>query len=129
MPDQPWHELPPEVAEVLRPALADVADEMIDAVRSVPAYSRPLEGPFGIGVRAGVEEALRHFVAEIEAQGRVPRLDVPPGLGRGGMRGGRRLEALLSAYRIGARVAWRRFAALGAAAGLAPDTLYLLAEA
>jgi hypothetical protein len=29
---------------------------------------------------------------------------------------------------VGARVAWRRFAAAGAAAGLEPDTLYLLAE-
>ena len=44
------------------------------------------------------------------------------------MRAGRSLESLLSAYRIGARVAWRRFAAAGVAAGLAPETLYLLAE-
>ena len=44
------------------------------------------------------------------------------------MRSGRSLESLLSAYRIGARVAWRRFAALGVDAGLEPDTLYLLAE-
>jgi hypothetical protein len=128
MPDQPWHELPPEVAEILRPALGSVADEMIDAVRTVPAYARPIEGPFGLGIRAGVEEALRHFVAEIEAQGRVARLDVYLGLGRGEMRAGRRLEALLAAYRIGARVAWRRFAALGAEAGLQPELLYLLAE-
>ena len=33
------------------------------------------------------------------------------------------------AYRLGARVAWRRFAATGVAAGLEPDVLYLLAEA
>ena len=44
------------------------------------------------------------------------------------MRAGRSLESLLTAYRVGARVAWRRFAALGVEAGLAPDTLYLLAE-
>ena len=44
------------------------------------------------------------------------------------MRAGRSLESLLSAYRIGARVAWRRFAAVGVAAGLEPETLYLLAE-
>ena len=54
MADQPWHELPPRVVDVLRPALPDIADEMIDAVRRVPAYSRPLEGQFGDGVRAGV---------------------------------------------------------------------------
>jgi hypothetical protein len=34
----------------------------------------------------------------------------------------------LSAYRVGARVAWRRFAAAGVRAGLEPETLYLLAE-
>jgi hypothetical protein len=129
MADQPWHELPPQVARVLRPALGTVADEMIAAVGTVPAYARPMEGPFGEGVRAGVGEALRHFVAEIEAGGRVPRTEVYLALGRGEMRAGRTLDALLSAYRVGARVAWRRFAAAGVAAGLEPDVLYLLAEA
>jgi PucR C-terminal helix-turn-helix domain len=128
MADQPWHELPPEIVDVLRPALPDIGDEIIAAVATVPAYSRPLEGPFGDGVRAGVQEALRHFLAEIEAGGAVARPDVYSALGRGEMRAGRSLESLLSAYRIGARVAWRRFAALGVQAGLEPDTLYLLAE-
>jgi hypothetical protein len=126
--DQPWHELPADVVAVLRPALDDVASEMIEAVATVPAYARPLEGPFGEGIRAGVQEALRHFLAEIEAGGQVERMDVYRALGQGEMRAGRSLESLLSAYRVGARVAWRRFAALGVAAGLAPDTLYLLAE-
>ncbi|MHB1838073.1 MAG: PucR family transcriptional regulator, partial [Solirubrobacteraceae bacterium] len=128
MKDQPWHELPSSVAEVLRPALDDVAREMIEAVSRVPAYRRPLEGPFGDGIRAGVGEALRHLLAEIEAGGPVRRSDVYRALGQGEMRAGRSLEALLSAYRIGARVAWRRFAAIGAEAGLDPETLYLLAE-
>jgi hypothetical protein len=44
------------------------------------------------------------------------------------MRAGRSLESLLSAYRAGARVAWRQFAELGTDAGLDPQTLYLLAE-
>jgi hypothetical protein len=126
--DQPWHELPPEIVTVLRPALADVADEMIQAVGTVPAYSRPLEGPFGEGIRQGVQEALRHFLAEVEAGGNVARPDVYSALGRGEMRAGRSLDSLLSAYRIGARVAWRRFAAIGVSAGLEPETLYLLAE-
>src|ERR1700689_1450861 len=128
MPDQPWHELPPEIAKVLRPTLADVADEMILAVATVPAYARPMEGPFGDGVRAGVQEALRHFLAEVEAGGTVARSDVYTALGRGEMRAGRSLESLLSAYRVGARVAWRRFADAGVASGLDPETLYRLAE-
>ncbi|HYZ82458.1 MAG TPA: hypothetical protein VE571_14370, partial [Solirubrobacteraceae bacterium] len=128
MADQPWHELPPEIVDVLLPALDDVAHEMMEAVATIPAYARPLDGPFGEGVRAGVQEALRHLLAEIEAGGPVDRRDVYRALGQGEMRSGRSLESLLSAYRIGARVAWRRFAALGVESGLAPDTLYLLAE-
>src|ERR1035437_3714079 len=126
--EQPWHELPPAIVAVLRPVLDDVADEMIEAVRTVPGYGRPLEGPFGEGIRAGVQEALRHFLDEVEAGGPVARSDVYTALGRGEMRAGRSLDSLLSAYRVGARVAWRRFAAAGAAAGLEPETLYLLAE-
>ena len=128
MADQPWHELPPEIVGVLRPALPDVGDEIVEAVGTVPAYSRPLEGPFGVAVREGVQQALGHFLAEVEAGGNVARPDVYSALGRGEMRAGRSLESLLSAYRVGARVAWRRFAALGVDAGLEPDTLYLLAE-
>jgi hypothetical protein len=128
MADQPWHELPSSVVGVLRPALADVADEMIQAVAVVPAYARPLDGALGNGIREGVQAALRHFLAEIEAGGPVPRPDVYQELGRGEMRAGRSLDSLLSAYRVGARVAWRRFAATGVAGGLEPETLYLLAE-
>ncbi|HEY3729328.1 MAG TPA: helix-turn-helix domain-containing protein [Solirubrobacteraceae bacterium] len=128
MDDPPWHELPSAIVDVLRPVLADVAGEMMQAVATVPAYSRPLEGPFGDGVRAGVHEALRNFLDEVEAGGPVARSDVYSALGRGEMRAGRSLESLLSAYRVGARVAWRRFAAAGVAAGLEPEILYLLAE-
>src|SRR5207248_9645581 len=105
MADQPWHALPKEVVTALRPVLTQVADEMIEAVRTVPAYARPLEGPFGVGVRGGVREALRHFLAEIEAGGPVSRSEVYSALGRGEMRAGRSLGSLLSGYRGGARVA------------------------
>jgi hypothetical protein len=128
MADQPWHELPPGIASVLRPTLPAVADEIIEAVRGVPDYARPIEGPFGETLRSGVQEGLRHFLAEIEAGGPLARPDVLRQLGRGEMRAGRSLNSLLSAYRVGARVAWRRFAAAGAQAGLDPETMYLLAE-
>src|SRR4051794_41473489 len=60
---------------------------------------------------------------------RGPGRDLYVGLGRGEMRAGRSLDALLAAYRLGARVAWRRLAAAGERAGLPPRTLYTLAEA
>lgn len=128
MTTQPWHELPQEVAAVVRPLLPSLVDEVIEEVRAIPAYQRPLEGEFGIGVRAGVVGALNHLVHEIEASGPVQRPDVYRRLGRGEMRAGRSLDALLSAYRIGARVVWRRVAAAGEANGLEPATLYLVAE-
>jgi hypothetical protein len=128
MAEQPWHELPPTVAAVIRPLLPGLVDEIIAAVGTVPGYQRPLEGEFGVGVRAGVEEALNHLVLEIEAGGPVPRSDVYRRLGRGEMRAGRSLDSLLSAYRLGARVTWRRAAAAGESSGLEPATLYLLAE-
>ncbi len=133
MPDatilRPWHQLPAVAAAALRPELERLAREIIEAIRvEVPAYARPLEGPFGRGLRAGVEEALRQFLDGIEAGGRMPRSRVYVDLGRGEVRSGRSLEALLSAYRVGARVAWRRFSAAGVAAGLEPATIYELAE-
>lgn len=114
---------------MLLPLLPELSAEIIEAVRTVPAYARPMDGDFGISVRAGVEQALAHLVKEIAASGPVPRPDVYRRLGRGEMRAGRSLEALLGAYGIGARVVWRRAAEAGEAAGLKPATLYQLAEA
>lgn len=128
---RPWEALPPEVASVLRPELPALADEIVAAIsEGVPDYAQPLEGPFGRGLRAGVEEALRRFAKMVDQTdgGREPAREVYVNLGRGEMRAGRTLDALLAAYRLGARVAWRRLAAAGAAAGLEPEILYLLAE-
>jgi len=124
--------LPPELAKALRPALPDLAQHIIVAIgREVPAYARPLEGPFGRALRVGVERALARFVDEIERPGAGDggAREIYVALGRGEMRAGRSLDALLSAYRIGARLAWERFVAAGEAAGHEPRTLYRLASA
>jgi PucR C-terminal helix-turn-helix domain len=128
----PWEALPSGLVEVLRPELPGVADEIIAEIgASVPAYARPLEGAFGRGVRGGVDEALQQFLALVgdatssRAQGR----EVYRALGRGEWREGRSLDALLAAYRVGARVAWRRLARAGTAAGVDTETMNLLAEA
>jgi PucR-like helix-turn-helix protein len=130
--DRPWESLPPEVAASLRPELPALADEIVAAVsEGVPDYARPLEGPFGRALRAGVEEALGQFMAAIQdpEAARATGRETYVNLGRGEMRAGRSLDALLAAYRIGARVAWRRLASAGERAGLPPATLYALAEA
>jgi hypothetical protein len=124
--------LPSELADALRPVLPELAEETIVAIgQEVPDYARPLEGPFGHALRAGVERALSRFVDEIEAPG-TPDLQsrrIYVQLGRAELRAGRSLDALLSAYRLGARLAWERFVQAAEAAGHEPSTLYALAGA
>jgi hypothetical protein len=124
--------LSPDVARLLRPVLPDLAAEMIREIGAqVPDYSRPLEGPFGVTLTYGVERALRRFVDTIEHPEGVDERDRRTyiELGRGEMRQGRTLNALLAAYRVGAQVSWRRFVEAGVAGGLEPETLYRVGEA
>ncbi len=128
---EPWRRLPAEVADLIEPELAPITAEILASIgRAVPEYSRPLEGRFGRGVRTGVGEALRQFVALIRDPdaGRELGRDVYVNLGRGELRQGRTLDSLQAAYRVGARVAWRRIARAGRRAELDPETLSLLAE-
>src|SRR5688500_11161317 len=121
-----------ELAPPMRAALPALGDEVIAAIRdSVPEYHQPLEGRFGEAVRAGVGEALRRFVDDVER----PAADaegwraVYENLGRGEFRQGRTLEALLAAYRLGARVSWRRVLDAASGAGANQAELASLAGA
>ena len=128
---EPWRSLPPEIADVIEPELEATTDEILATIaREVPDYARPLEGSFGRGVRTGVTEALRQFVDLIRSPSgaRGPGREVYVALGSGELSQGRTLDALQSAYRVGARVAWRRLAAAATRAGVEPDVLSLLAE-
>ena len=129
---RPFAAIPADAAAVLRPVLPGLADEMISAIAvEVPDYARAMEGEFGRVVRLGVENALGRFVDLIEdptgddGRGRATYVN----LGRGEMRAGRSLDALLSAYRLGSRLAWRRFVEAGRDGGLEPDAIYALGEA
>ena len=129
--NEPWRALPPEVADLIEPELEATTDEILATIaREVPDYARPLEGAFGHGVRTGVSEALRQFVELIRSPSgdRGPGREVYAALGAGELRQGRTLDALQSAYRVGARVAWRRLAAAATRAGAEPEVLSLLAE-
>jgi hypothetical protein len=128
---EPWRGLPPDTAGIIERELDEITDEILVTIaREVPEYARPLEGSFGRGVRTGVTEALRQFVALIRdpSTGRGAGRDVYVTLGRGELREGRTLDALQSAYRVGARVAWRRVAAAARRAETDPEVLSLLAE-
>ena len=124
--------LPPRLADVLEPELPAIADAILRAIGDeVPEYARPLEGAFGRAVRTGVGQALDRFLALVRdpdaADPALSRIYV--GLGRDELRAGRTLDALQSAYRIGARVAWRRIADVSADAGFDRDVITRLAEA
>ncbi len=129
---EPWRGLPERVADLIEPELGAITGEILATIaRDVPEYARPLEGRFGRGIRTGVGEALAQFVSLIRDPdaGRGAGREVYVQLGRGEQRQGRTLDSLLAAYRVGARVAWRRIAAVGRRAELGAEPLTLLAEA
>ena len=129
---EPWRDLPSRVADLIEPELPAITEEILETIaHDVPEYERPLEGRFGRGIRTGVNEALLQFVALIRDPevGRERGREVYVELGRGEQRVGRTLDSLQAAYRIGARVAWRRVAEAGQRADLEPEPLTLLADA
>src|SRR5918995_5418611 len=110
---EPWRGVSPPLADAIEPELPAATEEILERIADeVPEYARPLEGAFGVAIRTGVTEALRQFVALLrDPDAGRPGRDVYVGLGRAELREGRTLDALQSAYRVGARVAWRRVSA------------------
>ncbi|PJN23009.1 hypothetical protein CG736_24870 [Kitasatospora sp. CB02891] len=128
----PWEGLPRELSTELRAEQQSLAAEIIREIRSaVPEFARPLSGQFGAGIQQGVETALAEFVdrvAGLPAAG--PRqVRVYRALGRGELAEGRSLDALQAAFRLGARIAWRRYARVARRHRLDPEQLVTLAEA
>src|SRR5215218_6178959 len=126
--NEPWRHLPPHVADLIEPELPAITEEILETIaREVPEYARPLEGRFGRGIRLGVNEALMQFLALIRdpdiERGRAREVYVE--LGRGEQRVGRTLDSLQAAYRLGARVAWRRIAEASRRANLDSEPLAL----
>src|SRR3954451_9019272 len=129
MVDMPWAAVPAEVAELLRPALPGVVGDIVAAVRAeVVEYNQPLEGEFGRLIREGAGAALSQFVDLLGRDADLPDTGVYEAIGRAEFRAGRTLDALQSAYRVGARVAWRA-AAERAGTSLDARVLVVFAEA
>ena len=129
--ERPWQALDPAVSAAISPVLGAVADEITAAIaEAIPEYRQPMGGAFGRGVRDAIEETLRQFLEQLgrPATGERPGREVYIALGRGEFRAGRGLDALQGAYRVGARIAWRRISEAAIAAGLEGSTLALLAE-
>ncbi len=119
------------MAAVVEPEFPAVSAQILETIgREIPDYAMPLEGSFGKGVHRGVTAALSQFIGlirEPDADRGADR-EVYVELGRGEFRAGRALDSLQAAYRIGARIAWRKIAAAGLEADLDGKTISLLAE-
>ena len=119
------------VVSALRQRLPEVATHTVAAVVvEVPGYSGALQGSMGDNIEAAVQMALAGFL-KLAARSREsdpstplgPTLEGAYALGRGEARSGRSMDALLAAYRVGARVAWREMADEAARAGLSAGTM------
>ena len=125
---EPAFRLADDTVSELRQVLPSMAEATVAAViEAVPSYSDALSGPMGETIRVAVETALGGFVQlASRASGETPPAEAVDGayqLGRGEARGGRTVDALLSAYRIGARVSWREMSAAAVRTGVDADTL------
>jgi hypothetical protein len=128
--------LDPQLTDLLRDQLRTVAGHTIDAVMDeVPEYAGALSGRMGANIENAVQMALAGFL-RLASRGRTedpgtplsPALEGAYALGRGEARNGRSADALLSAYRVGARVAWRELSTTAVDNGVPAGTLASFAE-
>ncbi|QKW14375.1 CdaR family transcriptional regulator [Verrucosispora sp. NA02020] len=118
-------ELDQRVARELRERLPLVAERTVTAITAeVPSYSGTLTGQMRDKIENAVQIALGTFLQLLErshggdpSTPLVPALEAAYALGSGEARSGRSVDALLAAYRIGARVSWRELAATTVAIG------------
>lgn len=128
-------DLAPAVVRSLRAALPEVAAETVAALRAeVAEYSPEVSGTKVTDVIQGaVELALGTFLTAVTERGLssselTPALGAAYDLGRGEARAGRTMEALLAAYRIGARVAWTRQSEVLVGQGVSAETTATFAQ-
>ncbi|MEU0093213.1 helix-turn-helix domain-containing protein [Kribbella sp. NPDC006257] len=119
--------------ELLRSRLGDIAENTVTAIiAEVPGYTNALAGPMGAKIEGAVQLALGGFL-RLASSGDpgtplTPALEGAYILGRGEARSGRSMDALLAAYRVGARVSWRELSGTAVEVGLSAETLAKFAE-
>lgn len=126
-------DLAPDVAAALETVLPRMAERAVAAiVAEVPAYTDPFQGQMGQNIENAVQFSLRAFLRLATRRAEESELSAALNgayeLGRGEARAGRSIDALLSAFRVGARESWREMSAAAVQAGLPAQTIALLAE-
>ncbi len=128
--------IPPGVARAIRAELTSIAAATVEEIIvDVPSYAEEFTGHMGQVIGNAVELALAGFLELATASsGADPSTPIRPALegayelGRGEARSGRTMDALLAAYRVGARVSWRHMSASAVGAGLTVEQLAHFAE-
>src|SRR4051794_211229 len=127
-PPRPWHALPTDLGALVCAAIPAIADELVDVLGpAIPVY-RTLDGPFGRDVVRAVADALHDFASVIEH--RPPTVGADRALyvavGERWFRSGHSLDELQAGYHLGARVVWKRIAAVATRAAAAAPTIAAL---
>lgn len=123
-----------DVAEALDAVLPQTAERTVRAIiEEVPAYIDPFRGRMGQNIVNAVQISLGTFLRlatrGVESGPELSRaLDGAYELGRGEARDGRSIDALLAAFRVGARVSWQELSTTAAVAGLSASTMARFAE-
>lgn len=128
--------LSPDAVAAMRKALPEVAEHVVTAVvDEVPSYTNAFDSRMAKTIRNAVELALAGFLSL--ASGRrgtdpwtptAPAVEGSYQLGRGEARSGRSTDALLAAFRIGARVSWREMSTTAVRNGVESEVLVDFAE-
>ncbi|MET7858070.1 helix-turn-helix domain-containing protein [Streptomyces sp. NPDC005318] len=129
---EPLGPLPQEFAAIVRPELPSLIKEIgLEVTRAYPEYARLLDGPYGQGIRVGVEQSISVFVDQV-AEPAAPsalRDEMCRRFGRFEAYEGRSLDQLQGAYRLGARIALRRAKKVGRRYNLSPTMMLSFADA
>jgi hypothetical protein len=129
-------DLEPAVTAALEAVLPSMAERTVEAIiAEVPAYTDPFQGRMGQNIENAVQASLGAFLRLATRGGdhaSDPALSAALNgayeLGRGEAREGRTIDALLAAYRVGAREAWRELSSAAVTSGLPAQTVARFAE-
>ncbi len=117
------------IYDSLRQLLPHIAEQTVAAIIvEVPSYAGPLTGHMGENIQNAVQLGIGGFLTLTSSESDpgvplAPVIDAAYSLGQGEARSDRAMDALLMAYRIGARVAWREMAVVATEAGMAAETM------
>jgi hypothetical protein len=124
--------VPAETVAAVRAELDRLIEGIVDAVQAESrVYGEVLAAPEGMGIRLGIEQAIRAFLDAVE-RGQRPGGETDEiwrRLGEAEFQAGRSLDDLRAAFRTGIRAAWRGAADLATRAGVSAEIAIALAEA